>query len=74
MNISGHCRDPFPSPMCDTREKTHSSLCHLIRSKEVLSYPGHCNRLCKKNQMVCGINGVTYRSECEAWSGELKGI
>lgn len=21
--------------------------------------------------MVCGINGVTYRSECEAWSGKI---
>lgn len=69
VNITGHCHD-LHSPVCDNKGKTHSSLCHLIRSKEVLAYQSACNRNCNNNQVVCGINGVTYHSECEAWSGK----
>lgn len=41
----------------------------MIKSNRKLAYYGPCSKLCRDNGDVCGINGVTYRSECEAWSG-----
>lgn len=55
-------------PVCDTRGKTYSSLCHLVRTRSELAYQGQCYRTCSVNGIVCGINGVTYKHECEAWS------
>lgn len=41
----------------------------MIKSNRILAYYGPCSKLCRDNGEVCGINGVTYKSECEAWSG-----
>lgn len=50
----------------------HSSLCSLIRTKKKLAYYGVFDEhLCESSGSVCGINGVTYNSECEALSGKF---
>lgn len=43
-------------------------MCHLLKGKATLAYTGRCVDSCKKSA-VCGINGISYKSECEAWSG-----
>lgn len=67
VDTNSNC--PNYDPVCDTDGETHSSLCHMIKSNRKLAYYGPCSKLCRDNGDVCGINGITYRSECEAWSG-----
>lgn len=55
-------------PVCDTKGKTFPSLCHLSKSRSELAYHGPCYKTCSMSEKVCGINGVTYKHECEAWS------
>jgi hypothetical protein len=59
-------------PVTDTTMAVHSSLCSLIRTSKSLAYYGVFDEhVCKNSGKVCGINGVTYNSECEAMSGKL---
>lgn len=51
----------------------HSSLCSLIRTNKSLAYYGVFEEhICSSSGAVCGINGVTYNSECEAMSGRFQ--
>jgi reversion-inducing-cysteine-rich protein with kazal motifs len=44
-------------------------LCDLEKSHQKLAYYGvFGENVCKSEGVVCGINGVTYKSECEAFS------
>lgn len=61
------------APVTDTTMRVHASICDLIQSNSKLAYFGMYNdNICKKSGIVCGIDGVTYGSECEALSGEFK--
>lgn len=60
-------------PLTDTNSAVHSSLCSLIRTNKQLAYYGVFDEhVCRSSGTVCGINGVTYNSECEAMSGNIK--
>lgn len=41
----------------------------MVKAKATLDYNGRCLANCKQTP-VCGINGISYKSECEAWSGK----
>jgi reversion-inducing-cysteine-rich protein with kazal motifs len=46
-------------------------MCHLLKAKASFAFRGHFKRgVCNDHTKgpVCGHNGVSYRSECEAWS------
>lgn len=59
-------------PLTDTSLAVHSSLCSLIRNNKKLAYFGVFDEhVCRSSGTVCGINGVTYNSECEAMSGKF---
>ncbi|XP_052743498.1 reversion-inducing cysteine-rich protein with Kazal motifs isoform X1 [Bicyclus anynana] len=55
-------------PVCDTDGRTHSNPCHLVMSGRKLAYWGQCLRGCSSTGTVCGVNGITYTSECAAWT------
>lgn len=56
----------------DTNMEVHPSLCSLVRTERKLSYFGDLSEpICRSTGIVCGINGVTYNSECEAMSGKI---
>lgn len=67
VNTTSNCRGS-DKPVCSSEGRTFASLCHLVKAKATLAYAGRCIDRCRKTP-VCGINGVSYRSECEAWSG-----
>jgi hypothetical protein len=57
--------------LTDTNFDIHTSFCNLVKAKRTLAYVGIFEQhVCKNTGVVCGINGVTYQSECEALSGE----
>lgn len=59
-------------PLTDTSLAVHSSLCSLMRTNKKLAYYGVFDEhVCRSSGTVCGINGVTYNSECEAMSGKF---
>ncbi|KAM4718862.1 reversion-inducing cysteine-rich protein with Kazal motifs [Anableps anableps] len=58
-------------PACDTDGRVHRSLCHLQQSGKTLAYMGHCQEACKKTKEVCGHNGETYNTVCEAFSDRV---
>lgn len=68
VNTSANCR-VGDKPVCSTDNQTYPSLCHMIMANVTLAYSGKCIDSCKKTP-VCGINGISYKSECEAWSGK----
>ncbi|XP_050097347.1 reversion-inducing cysteine-rich protein with Kazal motifs [Anopheles aquasalis] len=55
----------------DTSLGYHATLCALVLEGATFAYQEkyrkHCETSRRRNQ-VCGVNGVTYRSECHAWS------
>ncbi|XP_052861672.1 reversion-inducing cysteine-rich protein with Kazal motifs [Anopheles cruzii] len=55
----------------DTNLGYHPTLCALVLERATFAYQEkyrkHCETSRRRNQ-VCGVNGITYRSECEAWS------
>lgn len=56
----------------DAKFENHQSLCSLIESGRDLAFYGSFNKNdCELHGPVCGINGVTYSHECEAFSGEF---
>lgn len=69
VNTTSNCRTG-DKPVCSTEGQTFPSLCHLVKAKTTLAYAGRCIDSCRKTP-VCGMNGISYKSECEAWSGEL---
>ncbi|CAK1587115.1 unnamed protein product [Parnassius mnemosyne] len=63
-----NCKSQPAMPVCDTEGRTHVSPCHLVMSRATVAYWGHCLKGCATTGTVCGVNGVTYPSECAAWS------
>lgn len=58
-------------PVTDTTLRVHTSVCELVKSNSKVAFYGTYNEnICKKTGIVCGIDGVTYGSGCEALSGE----
>ncbi|XP_034028969.1 reversion-inducing cysteine-rich protein with Kazal motifs [Thalassophryne amazonica] len=58
-------------PVCDTDGLVHASLCQLQQSGKTLAYMGHCQDVCKKPKPVCGHNGETYKTVCDAFSDRV---
>ncbi|MEQ2185231.1 hypothetical protein GOODEAATRI_016115 [Goodea atripinnis] len=58
-------------PACDTDGLVHRSLCRLQQAGKTLAYMGHCQEACKKTKKVCGHNGETYNTVCEAFSDRV---
>lgn len=58
-------------PVCDTEGLVHPSLCHLQQAGKSLAYRGHCQESCRASQPVCGHNGETYRTVCDAFSDRV---
>lgn len=54
--------------MCDTKGQTYASACDLLNAKAQLAHWSSCYRSCSWKGPICGINGVTYPNECEAWA------
>lgn len=55
------------SPVCDTDGNTHENPCLLVTRGSKFAYWGPCLNRCSKAGTVCGVNGITYTSECAAW-------
>ncbi|XP_030025973.2 reversion-inducing cysteine-rich protein with Kazal motifs [Manduca sexta] len=62
------CNTQPAMPVCDTDGRTHANPCHLVMSGRKLAYWGQCLEGCSSTGTVCGVNGVTYSSECAAWA------
>ncbi|XP_049875810.1 reversion-inducing cysteine-rich protein with Kazal motifs isoform X2 [Pectinophora gossypiella] len=62
------CNAQPAMPVCDTDGRTHANPCHLVMSGRRLAYWGNCLQKCSNAGTVCGVNGVTYFSECAAWA------
>ncbi|CAH2093095.1 unnamed protein product [Euphydryas editha] len=62
------CNTQPTNPVCDTDGHTHTNPCHLVMSGRKLAYWGQCLKGCSSSTTVCGVNGVTYSSECAAWA------
>ncbi|XP_053683316.1 reversion-inducing cysteine-rich protein with Kazal motifs [Sabethes cyaneus] len=55
----------------DTKLNFYPTICDLAKSGGVFAYQEKYLKYCetsRKTAQVCGVNGITYRSECEAWS------
>ncbi|XP_068200840.1 LOW QUALITY PROTEIN: reversion-inducing cysteine-rich protein with Kazal motifs [Palaemon carinicauda] len=63
---SGACPAEASGPACDTHGKNYDSLCHLVRDSSSLAYLGRCRTRCHANGTVCGRDGRTWASECQA--------
>lgn len=76
VNVTGCLTTIMEPPVCSIEKQTLPSMCHLLKSKNKLAYRGPCLMNCNDDMIeaspICGINGVTYKSECEAWSGKLE--
>lgn len=72
MNVTNNCpTSPSTELACSSTRRTYPTVCDLLKAKSKLLYRGQCLRGCRDDSNgspVCGINGVTYRSECESWS------
>ncbi|XP_066975585.1 reversion-inducing cysteine-rich protein with Kazal motifs isoform X2 [Macrobrachium rosenbergii] len=64
--MSGACPAEASAPACDTQGKNYDSLCHLVRDGSSLAYLGRCRTRCLANGTVCGRDGRTWGSECQA--------
>uniref|UniRef100_A0AAY4BEA0 Reversion-inducing cysteine-rich protein with Kazal motifs n=1 Tax=Denticeps clupeoides TaxID=299321 RepID=A0AAY4BEA0_9TELE len=53
-------------PACDTDNMEHPNLCILYQRGKTLAYMGHC-----QPREVCGHNGETYSTVCEAFSDRV---
>ncbi|XP_050081387.1 reversion-inducing cysteine-rich protein with Kazal motifs [Anopheles maculipalpis] len=55
----------------DTNLGYHANLCSMAFERATFAYREKYRKICetsRRRNQVCGVNGVTYRSECEAWS------
>lgn len=62
------CSNHYHQPVCDTLTEEFTNLCMLHNHGRVLAYWGHCWENCRTKGFVCGHNGETYNSECEAFA------
>uniref|UniRef100_A0A665VUH4 Reversion-inducing cysteine-rich protein with Kazal motifs n=1 Tax=Echeneis naucrates TaxID=173247 RepID=A0A665VUH4_ECHNA len=67
----GACDKNSVEPACDSDGLVHPSLCHLQQAGKTLAYMGHCQDACRKPQQVCGHNGETYNTVCDAFSDRV---
>uniref|UniRef100_A0A3P8VFF5 Reversion-inducing cysteine-rich protein with Kazal motifs n=1 Tax=Cynoglossus semilaevis TaxID=244447 RepID=A0A3P8VFF5_CYNSE len=67
----GSCDKNSIEPVCDTDGLVHASLCQLQQAGKTLAYTGHCEEACKTKQPVCGHNGETYNTVCDAFSDRV---
>uniref|UniRef100_A0A8C1V7I1 Reversion-inducing cysteine-rich protein with Kazal motifs n=1 Tax=Cyprinus carpio TaxID=7962 RepID=A0A8C1V7I1_CYPCA len=58
-------------PVCDTDNMEHANLCLLFQRSKSLAYMGHCQDACRRPREVCGHNGETYSTVCEAFSDRV---
>ncbi|KAG5268717.1 hypothetical protein AALO_G00215660 [Alosa alosa] len=65
------CDKNLLDPVCDTDNMEHPNLCMLYQRGKTLAYMGHCQDACRKTQEVCGHNGETYSTICEAYSDRV---
>uniref|UniRef100_A0A8D0AFR5 Reversion-inducing cysteine-rich protein with Kazal motifs n=1 Tax=Sander lucioperca TaxID=283035 RepID=A0A8D0AFR5_SANLU len=65
------CDKNSVEPACDTDGLLHASLCQLQQAGKNLAYMGHCQDACRKPRQVCGHNGETYNTVCEAFSDRV---
>uniref|UniRef100_A0A8C5HGK9 Reversion-inducing cysteine-rich protein with Kazal motifs n=1 Tax=Gouania willdenowi TaxID=441366 RepID=A0A8C5HGK9_GOUWI len=65
----GSCDKNKVEPACDTDSQVYLSLCHLQQAGKVMAYMGQC-QVCHPQQ-VCGHNGETYNTACEAFSDRM---
>ncbi|XP_030254931.1 reversion-inducing cysteine-rich protein with Kazal motifs [Sparus aurata] len=65
------CDKNSVEPACDTDGLVHPSLCQLQQAGKTLAYMGHCQDACRKPQQVCGHNGETYNTVCDAFSDRV---
>uniref|UniRef100_A0A3Q3F7K4 Reversion-inducing cysteine-rich protein with Kazal motifs n=1 Tax=Labrus bergylta TaxID=56723 RepID=A0A3Q3F7K4_9LABR len=67
----GPCDKNSVEPACDTDGLVHPNLCHLQQAGKTLAYMGHCQDACTKPKQVCGHNGETYNTVCDAFSDRV---
>ncbi|XP_029283784.1 reversion-inducing cysteine-rich protein with Kazal motifs-like [Cottoperca gobio] len=65
------CDKSSVEPACDTDGLVYPSVCQLQQAGKNLAYMGHCQDACKKPQQVCGHNGETYSTVCDAFSDRV---
>uniref|UniRef100_A0A8C4GJ43 Reversion-inducing cysteine-rich protein with Kazal motifs n=1 Tax=Dicentrarchus labrax TaxID=13489 RepID=A0A8C4GJ43_DICLA len=65
------CDKSSVEPACDTDGLVHPSVCQLQQAGKTLAYMGHCQDACRKPQQVCGHNGETYSTVCDAYSDRV---
>uniref|UniRef100_A0A8D3CZ90 Reversion-inducing cysteine-rich protein with Kazal motifs n=1 Tax=Scophthalmus maximus TaxID=52904 RepID=A0A8D3CZ90_SCOMX len=65
------CDKNSVEPACDTDGLLHPSPCQLQQAGKTLAYMGHCQDTCRKPKQVCGHNGETYNTVCDAFSDRV---
>uniref|UniRef100_A0A8B9RIA1 Reversion-inducing cysteine-rich protein with Kazal motifs n=1 Tax=Astyanax mexicanus TaxID=7994 RepID=A0A8B9RIA1_ASTMX len=71
VNRPSGCDPNQLDPACDTDNLEHANLCLLYQRGKTLAYMGHCQDACRVRQEVCGHNGETYSTVCEAFSDRV---
>ncbi|XP_042860190.1 reversion-inducing cysteine-rich protein with Kazal motifs-like isoform X3 [Penaeus japonicus] len=64
--LESECPPDAQVPACDARGTQHPSLCHLVRSGASVAHLGNCSSRCSSQGKVCGRDGRTWASECQA--------
>ncbi|XP_063598267.1 reversion-inducing cysteine-rich protein with Kazal motifs-like [Penaeus indicus] len=64
--LEAECPPDALVPACDARGTQHPSLCHLVRSGAQPAHLGNCSSRCSMQGEVCGRDGRTWASECQA--------
>ncbi|XP_054723963.1 reversion-inducing cysteine-rich protein with Kazal motifs-like isoform X2 [Uloborus diversus] len=68
VDMQYNCNQLPKSPVCDTDNVEHPSICWMLQRRKALAYYGKCMPHCRARGLVCGHNGETYSSECAAWA------